>query len=391
MIPRRDLLAALALGLPVAACAKANAGCTTGMAGDAPPSGEWTEWEVFRRALVSEDGRVIDPMTKDATTSEGQSYALFFALVAGQQAVFDRLLRWTEDNLCGGDMASRLPAWQWGRREDGRWDVIDANAASDADLWIAYTLAQAGRLWKNRRYEALSQVLGRRILADEVVELAGLGPTLLPGPKGFRLDEDSHRLNPSYLPPPLLAWFAAHRPEAAWKGLRASSLQVLSGTAPRGLAPEWTVHVRGRGFVADRLTVEDRVGSYNAIRVYLWLGLTHPDDPALSALLRQYAAMARLAAQRGAVPEVVDPDTGEALATSPDGPAGFQAALLPMLARLGDRSVSQKLRARMDARPIQPRHYYDQVLNLFASGYLTGRYQFAANGTLQTSWAPCDA
>ncbi len=382
---RRDLLAVLASGLPLVACARTSTGCTPG-GGE-----EWTDWEVFRRALVSEDGRVIDPLARDVTTSEGQSYALFFALVAGQQAVFDRLLRWTEDNLCAGDMASRLPAWKWGRRDDGRWDVIDANAASDADLWIAYTLAQAGRLWKNRRYEALSQVLGRRILAEEVVELAGLGPTLLPGPKGFRLDDDSHRLNPSYLPPPLLAWFAGNRPEAAWKGLRTSSLQVLVGSAPRGLAPEWTVHVRERGFVADRLSVEDRVGSYNAIRVYLWIGLTHPDDPALPALLRQFGAMARLASRLGVVPEVVDPATGEPLSTSPDGPAGFQAALLPMLARLGDRSVSQRLKARIEARPIQSRQYYDQVLNLFATGQLSGRYQFGPSGNLQTSWAPCDA
>ncbi|MDP4300238.1 cellulose synthase complex periplasmic endoglucanase BcsZ [Leptothrix discophora] len=385
MVLRRDLLTALAFALPVGACARASTGCLPGGAT------EWTDWEVFRRALVSDDGRVIDPIAKDVTTSEGQSYAMFFALVAGQQAVFDRLLRWTEDNLCAGDIASRLPAWQWGRRDDGRWDVIDPNAASDADLWIAYTLAQAGRLWKNRRYEALSQVLGRRILADEVVDLAGLGPTLLPGPKGFRLDEDSHRLNPSYLAPPLLAWFAANRPEPAWKGLRASSLQVLAGSAPRGLAPEWTVHVRDRGFVPERLAVEDRVGSYNAIRVYLWLGLTHPDDPALPGLLRQYAPMARLAGQRGAVPEVVDPASGEALSTSGDGPSGFQSALQPMLALMGERDIADKLKARITARPIQARHYYDQVLHLFASGFVSGRYRFTANGSLQTGWAPCDA
>nr|WP_269194772.1 glycosyl hydrolase family 8 [Stenotrophomonas maltophilia] len=63
------------------------------------------------------------------STSEGQSYALFFALVGNDQALFDRMLGWTQDNLAGGDMRQNLPAWLWGRDDKGGWRVLDGNPA----------------------------------------------------------------------------------------------------------------------------------------------------------------------------------------------------------------------------------------------------------------------
>jgi endoglucanase len=59
---------------------------------------------------------------------------------------FDRLLHWTQANLAGGDLQTHLPAWLWGKQgrpvEDSR-----PNSASDADVWMAYALIEAGRLW----------------------------------------------------------------------------------------------------------------------------------------------------------------------------------------------------------------------------------------------------
>src|SRR5207253_9506464 len=105
---------------------------------------------------------------------------------------------WTENNLAQGDLTAHLPAWIWGKRDDGSWGVIDTNPAADADLWIAYTLLEAGRLWQERRYTALGSVIAARIVRDETATLPGLGRTVLPGPVGFRLRADAWRLNPSY-------------------------------------------------------------------------------------------------------------------------------------------------------------------------------------------------
>src|SRR5688572_10477750 len=96
----------------------------------------WPAWERFKTLYLSADGRVIDAsVPQHITTSEGQSYALFFALVANDRDAFAQVLRWTHDNLSQGDLSRRLPAWQWGRAEDGTWRVLDANSASDSDLW----------------------------------------------------------------------------------------------------------------------------------------------------------------------------------------------------------------------------------------------------------------
>ncbi|MCJ8273098.1 MAG: glycosyl hydrolase family 8 [Psychrosphaera sp.] len=135
----------------------------------------WPDWQAFNKNLITKDGRVVDPSTEFLyTTSEGQSYGLFFALVANNQPLFNKLLHWTQNNLSQGDLTARLPAWQWGKRKDDSWGVIDSNSASDSDLWIAYTLLEAGRLFKDKRYTALGKLLSQRILREETTDLPGL-------------------------------------------------------------------------------------------------------------------------------------------------------------------------------------------------------------------------
>lgn len=112
----------------------------------------WPAWDHFKQAYISDGGRVIDPSdSRKITTSEGQSYALFFALAANDRAMFDKVLRWTEDNLAEGSLNKQLPAWLWGKKADNGWEVLDTNSASDADIWIAWSLLEAGRLWKEDR------------------------------------------------------------------------------------------------------------------------------------------------------------------------------------------------------------------------------------------------
>ncbi len=116
--------------------------------------GDWAGYRTFVERFVQADGRVIDYSTPtQQTTSEGQSYGLFFALVANDRATFDRLLNWTRTNLAGNQFDPqnlRLPSWQWGRKADGSYGVLDPNSASDSDLWIAYDLLQAGRCGMTR-------------------------------------------------------------------------------------------------------------------------------------------------------------------------------------------------------------------------------------------------
>ncbi|RZT41684.1 cellulose synthase complex periplasmic endoglucanase BcsZ [Cupriavidus agavae] len=365
------------------------AGALAGAVPAAAATCPWPDWEAFRRTTISQDGRVIDASTpQQVTVSEGQAYGLFFALAANDRATFDRLLAWTENNLAQGDLAAHLPAWIWGRRSEGgqagTWGVIDANPASDADLWIAYTLLEAGRLWNERRYTALGTLVARRVLREETAVLPGLGRTLLPGPVGFHPEPDLWRLNPSYVPLPVMRRLAAVLTEdSGWKALVDSSARLIVDTAPQGFSPDWAGYRKGRGFVADTQSRAD--GSYNAIRVYLWAGMMAPRDPLRTTVLQAFRPMADYVATRGHPPEHVDTQTGTFGPNAGNG--GFSAALAPYLAALGQdaAAAAQVSRARTLAAQA-PFGYYSQVLALFGLGHLAGHFRFEADGTLVPAW-----
>lgn len=352
----------------------------------------WLQWQRFSATAIQADGRVLESSLKaNHSTSEGQSYALFFALVANEPATFERIWQWSKNNLAQGDLGQHLPAWLWGQGPDGRWAVQDANAASDADLWFAYSLLEAARLWQRPNYAADARALLARVRADEVVELPGLGPTLLPGPKGFVLPEHLWRLNLSYLPPFLLRRLALEEPKGPWTALLRQLPTLLQGAGPHQLAPDWTGY---RGTAPARgLVVDDPLGptqgSYDAIRVYLWAGLTDAADPLSKPLLAALEGMTQATADLGVPPEKVDVRSG---ATAGQGPVGFSAALVPFLRQQGHTWLAdaQQRRAEAGLGADQPLHYYDQMLGLFGLGWGAGHYRFAADGRLQPSWkTPC--
>ena len=335
----------------------------------------WGAWSSFHTPLLAESGRVIDRSRPDhRTVSEAQAYALFFALVANDPQRFDAILRWTTNNLAQGALERHLPAWLWGLSGDSQWTVVDPNPASDADLWLSYTLAQAGRLWKRESYFEIGQQLGQQILDRETARLSERHLALLPGPKGFEPAPGVFRLNPSYLPLPLLRWlsgpeaFAEQRP--AWQRVLDHSLELLDRSAPQGLAPEWVELGRGGALQIDE-SPPDPLQRFNAIRVYLWIGLTSAQDPQRTPLLRRYR------------PILDRISRADASSASP----GRWAALLPFTVAAGDESLSTLLRDRLTAMPVEPLAYYDQALTLFAFGFLDGRFAFDRDGRLLTCWA----
>ena len=404
-------LTALTLLMP-AATAHAAAPAANGNAAKSasPAACAWPAWTTFRSTLLSADGRVIDASTpRQVTVSEGQSYALFFALVANDRASFDKVLTWTENNLAQGDLASHLPAWIWGRRDIGddgkpvaasgasapapasaahagepQWGVIDSNPASDADLWIAYTLLEAGRLWNERRYTALGTVMARNIVREETAVLPGLGRTVLPGPVGFTIGKDGWRLNPSYVPLQVMRRFMLALPEASeWKALLASSARLVNETAPKGFSPDWVEYHAKGGFAPDAQTHAE--SAYNAIRVYLWAGMLAGDDPLRASTLATFKPLADFVGAQGFPPERVDTTTGTPGPN--EGNGGFSAAVAPYLAALGrsDLANAQAERSRTLAQKSPP-GYYSSVLMLFGLGYLDGLYHFDAQGRVAPAW-----
>jgi endoglucanase len=339
----------------------------------------WPAWERFKQHHLTADGRVIDHDTpRLVTVSEGQAYALFFALVAGDRSTFEHLLQWTQNNLAHGDLAASLPAWSWGRRDDGGWGILDSNAAADADLWIAYALSEAGRLWRLPRYSDIGKSMAQRILREEMAQIPGLGPSLLPGPRGF-VHDAGWRLNPSYTPLQVLRGMQKSTGEAIWGEIAKTSARIIADASPHGFAPDWVLYREGSGFLADPET--NGSGSYDAIRVYLWAGTLSTADPLRAALLRALQPMAAATASLGAPPESVDTRSASVRGT---GPEGFSAALVPLLAttQYGEAARVQRLRVEQWQSNAEHRAYFGESLMLFGLGWHENRYRFDANGSL---------
>lgn len=345
----------------------------------------WPAWQRFKLLYVSDDGRVIDASTpKQITTSEGQSYALFFALVGNDRPAFDQILRWTQNNLATGSLEKHLPAWQWGYGEDD-WHVLDSNSASDADLWIAYTLGEAGRLWGEGWYSQIGAAVAKNIVKQEVVAIPGLGPTLLPGPMGF-VDEQRWRLNPSYSPLSIVRGVGRQTRDPIWNEIAQSSERVILASAEKGFAADWVEFTNG-GFVPDRKT--RGIGSYDAIRVYMWAGMLPASEPSRDKIVSALKPMVQAVSKRPAPMESIDTDT---LEMQGDGSPGFSAAVLPMLAGAHLSAALQTHRKRAADESLQGNQgYYSDVLSLFGLGWLEQRFRFNRAGLLNVRWTPaCD-
>ena len=335
----------------------------------------WPGWNSFKQNFISEGGRVIDrSLPEHITTSEGQAYAMMFALIANDRTAFDLILRWTENNLANGDLADNLPAWQWGRRANNRWEIIDDNTASDADVWIAYALYEAGQLWLEPKYTELAHHLSARILQEEAADIPGLGLTLLPGRQGFKQDEKTWRLNPSYLPIQVLWRLATTYPHSDWHKVVHTSTQIITQSATQGVVPDWVDYHVEHGFQTMPNTPTVELG-FNAIRVYLWAGMMDQRDALRAPLLKTLAPLGKkIHAWNAATPDNI--------------PAGFSAALLPFLKSSNlKRALHLQHQRVIKLAPLdQTENYYDQVLTLFGLGWLEGRYKFTQHGQLLPRW-----
>lgn len=352
----------------------------------AAASSSWPEWDYFAYRFIQADGRVIDITFEQKSTSEGQSYGLFFALVANRRAQFDTILKWTSDNLAAGQLGDKLPAWHWGARADGGWGVKDANSASDADLWLAYTLLEAARLWNEPSYARTGHKLLAQIARHEVAQAGRAGPVLLPGAIGFALDKGRFRINPSYLPEFMFRYLAAVEPQGPWKAIWNGYLRMLPKIFSAGIAPDQFVIDAQAVVMPDTETTPS--GSYDAIRVYLWAGMTDPPNTQMLKQLAPYAAYVR---DLGTPPEKVDPVSGKALKSN-YSPIGYSGAVLPFLNALGETAALEKQRERVRlamarAQRGESTNYYDQALVLFGAGWLEGHYRFDPQGRLQPRWA----
>jgi endoglucanase len=238
-----------------------------------------------------------------------------------------------------------------------------------------------------------------QIAAKEVADLPGFGPMLLPGPVGFQHEQSNVRswtLNPSYVPLFVFERLATVDPNGPWQGIAVGIPKLLEQSNRHGFAMDWVDYVPGDGFypTAGLDTGNGKSGaggSYDAIRVYLWVGMTNGSGKVRAEMLNALAGMGAYLATHDAPPEKVS-DQGIPMAE--DGPVGFSAALLPYLRAEPDESRASaqqtvrmsKLRDAASGLYGKDLAYYDQNLALFSTGFIEGRFSFGPGGELNVGW-----
>ena len=360
------------------------------MTGDARANTpDWPLWDNYWSYFASTEGRIYDHDLNDRTTSEAQAYAMFFALVANDRERFAKLLHWTEQNLASGDLRHNLPAWTWGLGTDGKWKVLDYNSASDADLWIAYSLIQAGHLWNDRNYRSLGQAVAERIATEEVADLPGFGLMLLPGKAGYRHGSITE-LNPSYVPLQLLYGLAGELPHGPWRGIASNVPRLIEASSQKGFVMDWVAYDPGKGFTPSNGPRSLPMGAWDAIRVYLWAGMLDRKSPQRLRTLQAIGGMDYYL-HSTAVPPMKVNEHGSIV--DRDGSIGFSAALIPYLLARGSKHQARIQRKRIEAAFNSatglygnPPRYYDDDLAIFYFGWAERRFWFSSSGLLKVKW-----
>jgi endoglucanase len=246
----------------------------------------------FIARYIDGDGRVVRHDQGGDTVSEGQSYALLLAQVAGRDDTFARVLDWTRSHLQqpGGLLASHADAGS----------VLDRNPASDGDLVTAWALARsAGPRADAHRREA-------RRIAEAVLERELVGALLAAGPWATG---SPATLNPSYW---VLPAFEALRGETGvrrWDELASASLTATRALTEEGrlLPPDWARLDGSTVSATPSPNGDPPVVQYgpDAQRLVVWLAAAC--DPAARGLAGSFW------------PLLSDPARGQALALSTDG------------------------------------------------------------------------
>jgi len=316
-----------------------------------------TDWTMYQQAFVAPDGRVMDPSQNSISHSEGQGYGLLLALMNDDRPAFDRILKWTVDNL--QVRRDALLAWSWGRRPNGDWNVIDYNNASDGDILIAFALLKAAQRWDHPPHRQAAQ----RIIRDIRTQLAvTVKDYRLIAPAYFGFNGDAgHVFNTGYLVLPAFAEFARVDDDVLWKRVLSDSWRLLERSAFSRfkLPADWVALENGQVTV-DR--TRSPFFGYEAIRVPLYLAW-HGAGERLAAFA-DYLQFVETASYLPSRVNLID-----GTVSADEAPAGFYAVMGLCAERLGREPLAHNLLREAAARIArEPKDYFSNTLYLLARG-----------------------
>lgn len=223
-------------------------------------------YDLYKRAFMTKDGRIMDPEKNNISTSEGQSYIMLRSLAMGDKKTFDLAYKWAKDNLQRKD---NLFSWLWGKNSKGEYKILDENSASDADIDIAFALLLAYETWNENQYLQEATSIIKSIWNYETKRI-GAYIVLMPGVS--QTSSEKIEINPSYFSPYAFRLFQKYDDTNDWNCLINSSYYYLSqvmSITETNLPPNWFLIEDVQN--GDQIVIEDSPRgdfSYDAIRVF---------------------------------------------------------------------------------------------------------------------------
>lgn len=327
-------------------------------------------WEGYKATFIQADGRVID-YNGNITTSEGQSYAMLRAFWLRDKATFDKVYKWSKDNLQipRGD---HLFSWKWGQRADHTWGALDKTSASDADQDIALALLLAYKEWKDPAYLEDAKLILNDIWDRLTVNLP-IGRVLLPGdwPQKGR----DYQINPSYFSPYAYRVFTEMDPEHDWTVLIDSSYEILSRAIAQTethLPPDWVMLSSDNDEVGlYQEAADDRSDfGYEAIRIYWRVGmdsLLNPLEKRATAFLKTSNMLPRYWKIRKDVPISI---TWDGIVRHPELRSGaVYGAILPSL-YVQDRGLATEVAVKKILPNLKPGGQWNTKNDYYSQNWL---------------------
>jgi len=316
-------------------------------------------WTAYKHKFISDDGRVVDFYQDSMSHSEGQGYGLLLSLMHDDQRTFDRLLKWSVDNL--QVRRDALFAWAWGKRSNGSWKIIDYNNASDGDILIALALLNAAKKWNHPPYETLALKIIKDIRTLLVSQHNGVS-VILPGYYGFE-KKSGLILNSGYLILPAFSRFAKVDDAKFWGKIYTDAVMILEKArfSRFKLPSDWISFQNG-----DLSVYASKSTSfgYEAIRVPLYLIW---DDH--KELLKSFSHYLQFVEKSYYLPNWVNLVDGSI--SVDEAPAGFHAVLGRCAELLAEKELSQKLLNKAEEKiHHESKDYFSHSLYLLSQSEL---------------------
>ncbi|MDN2661800.1 glycosyl hydrolase family 8 [Psychromonas sp. 14N.309.X.WAT.B.A12] len=235
-------------------------------------------WAIYKTQFI-DAGRVIDTGNQNISHSEGQGYALLFAVFADDKDQFKNIWQWTQQTLQRDD---QLFSWQYTPSKQQACDdtcITDTNNATDGDILIAWALLEANKKWGISAYLNQAIAILETIKTKLIKDKFGY-QLILPGEVGFERPDGSIQINLSYWVFPAFKLFSEVTNDPIWNEVYQSGIALIKFArfSDWQLPSDWVI------ISDDQVTLSGALSSdygYNACRIPIYLMLAKDKNRSL--------------------------------------------------------------------------------------------------------------